>query len=208
MFTGIVTDVGEVLSRAGGVFAIRSSYAAAGIALGASISHDGCCLTVTDVQADGAGSRYTLDVSNETLSKTTLGDWTAGQPINLERALLAGDELGGHIVSGHVDGTALIVDIRPDGLSRRLTFEVGVDLARYIAQKGSVALDGTSLTVNEVEDLPNGVARFGVNLIPHTLTVTTWGRKKSGDRVNLEIDPLARYLERLVSARQVDARRL
>ena len=203
MFTGIVTDVGEVLSRAGGVFAIRSSYPAAGIALGASISHDGCCLTVTDVQPDGLGSRYTLDVSNETLSKTTLGDWAAGRRINLERALLAGDELGGHIVSGHVDGTALIVDMRPDGESQRLTFEVGAGLARYIAPKGSVALDGTSLTVNEVEDLPRGLTRFGINLIPHTLTVTTWGRKKPGDRVNLEIDPLARYLERLVAARKV-----
>ena len=203
MFTGIVTDVGEVLSRAGGVFSIRSSYPAAGIALGASISHDGCCLTVTDVQPDGPGSRYTLDVSNETLSKTTLGDWAAGRRINLERALLAGDELGGHIVSGHVDGTALIVDVRPDGESQRLTFEVGAGLARYIAPKGSVALDGTSLTVNEVEDLPRGLTRFGVNLIPHTLTVTTWGRKKPGDRVNLEIDPLARYLERLVAARKV-----
>lgn len=202
MFTGIITDVGEVISRDGGRFAIRSGYAAAGIALGASISHDGCCLTVTDVAADGTGSRYTLDVSNETLSMTTLGEWQSGRRINLERALQAGDELGGHIVSGHVDGTALIVDLRPDGDSRRLTFEVAANLARYIAPKGSVALDGTSLTVNEVADLANATTHFGVNLIPHTLTVTTWGSKKPGDRVNLEIDPLARYLERLVSARQ------
>ncbi len=202
MFTGIVTDVGEVLARSGGVFTVRSSYAADGIALGASISHDGCCLTVTNVVADGTGSRYTLDVSNETLSKTTLGEWQPGRRVNLERALKAGDELGGHIVSGHVDGTARLVDLRPDGDSRRLTFEVAPEIARYIAPKGSVALDGTSLTVNEVADLAGGTARFGVNLIPHTLTVTTWGSKKPGDRINLEIDPLARYLERLIAVHE------
>ncbi len=193
MFTGIITDVGTVVEKRGGVFTIRSSYGAPGIALGASICHDGCCLTVTNVRADGQGSIYTLDVSNETLSKTTLGTWQQGSRINLERALKAGDELGGHIVSGHVDGTALITDIRPDGESRRLTFEAPPELARFIASKGSVALDGTSLTVNEVDG-----ARFGVNLIPHTLTVTTWGGKKPGDRVNLEIDPLARYVARLM----------
>ena len=198
MFTGIIiTDVGEVIEKRGGVFTIRSSYAADGIALGASICHDGCCLTVTDVRPDGTGSRYTLDVSNETLSKTTLGDWAAARPVNLERALKAGDELGGHIVSGHVDGTATIVDIRPDGDSRRLTFEAPAHLARFIAPKGSVALDGASLTVNEVVG-----NRFGVNLIPHTLTVTTWGRKKSGDRVNIEIDPLARYVARLLETQR------
>ncbi len=197
MFTGIITDVGEVIEKRGGVFTIRSSYAAGGIALGASICHDGCCLTVTDVRPDGTGSRYTLDVSNETLSKTTLGDWAAARPVNLERALKAGDELGGHIVSGHVDGTATIVDIRPDGDSRRLTFEAPAHLARFIAPKGSVALDGASLTVNEVVG-----NRFGVNLIPHTLTVTTWGRKKSGDRVNIEIDPLARYVARLLETQR------
>ena len=202
MFTGIVTDVGEIIARAGGVFTVRAGYPPDGIALGASISHDGCCLTVTQVRADGAGSRYTFDVSNETLSATTLGEWQIGRRINLERALRAGDELGGHIVSGHVDGTVLITDSRPDGDSRRLTFEVGSELARYIAPKGSVALDGTSLTVNEVLDDGGGSTRFGVNLIPHTLTVTTWGSKKPGDRVNLEIDPLARYLERLMAARE------
>ncbi len=196
MFTGIITDLGTVVERQGGVFRIRSSYAADGIALGASICHDGCCLTVTNVVAEGAGSRFTLDVSNETLSKTTLGTWKPDQRINLERALKAGDELGGHIVAGHVDGTARIVDIRPDGDSRRFTFEAPAALARYIAPKGSVALDGTSLTVNEVEG-----NRFGVNLIPHTLTVTTWGGKKAGEAVNLEIDPLARYVARLMEFR-------
>ena len=194
MFTGIITDVGQVIEKRGGVFTIRSAYAADGIALGASISHDGCCLTVTNVTADGTGSRYTLDVSNETLSKTTLGEWTPGRAVNLERALKAGDELGGHIVTGHVDATARIVSIVPDGESRRLTFEVPDGLARYIAEKGSVALDGTSLTVNEVAN-----NRFGVNLIPHTLTVTTWGGKKAGDRVNIEIDPLARYVARALA---------
>ncbi len=196
MFTGIITDVGAVVARNDGVFTIRSSYPAAGIALGASICHDGCCLTVTTLQAAGDGSIYTLDVSNETLSRTTLGDWTPGRKVNLERSLKAGDELGGHIVSGHVDGVARIVDIRSDGDSRRFMLEAPPELARYIAAKGSVALDGTSLTVNEVAD-----ARFGINLIPHTLTVTTWGGRKPGDRVNIEVDLFARYVARLMEAR-------
>ena len=193
MFTGIITDVGTVLARAGGVFTIRSGYPAASIALGASIAHDGCCLTVTGVEPEQAGSGYTLDGSKETLSRTTLGAWHPGIRINVGRGLKAGDEFGGHIVTGHVDGVAAIVDMREDGASRRLTFEAPAGLARFIASKGSVALDGTSLTVNEVDG-----ARFGINLIPHTLTVTTWGGKRSGDRVNLEIDPLARYVARLL----------
>lgn len=197
MFTGIITGIGRVVAADGGRFAIRSDDPAASIALGASICHDGVCLTVTGIEPEGAGSRYTLDVSNETLSLTTLGEWHAGRQVNLERALKAGDELGGHIVSGHVDGVARIVDIRPDGESRRLTFEAPAALAPFIAPKGSVALDGTSLTVNEVDG-----ARFGVNLIPHTLTVTTWGGKKPGDRVNIEIDPLARYVARLLEMRR------
>ena len=164
--------------------------------LGASIAHDGCCLTALEMRADGSGSIYELDVSNETLSKTTLGDWGPGRGVNLERSLKAGDELGGHIVMGHVDGVAVIRDIRDDGESRRFTFEAPAELARFIASKGSVALDGTSLTVNEVDG-----ARFGINLIPHTLAVTTWGRKSIGDRVNLEIDPLARYVARLLEMR-------
>jgi riboflavin synthase len=197
MFTGIISSIGTVIAADGGRFTVRSDYAAETIALGASICHDGVCLTVTGVQSDGAGSRYTLDVSNETLSLTTLGGWAAGRAVNLERALKAGDELGGHIVSGHVDGIARIADIRADGDSRRLTFEAPDALAPFIAPKGSVALDGTSLTVNEVDG-----ARFGVNLIPHTLTVTTWGRKKPGDLVNIEIDPLARYVARLLEMRR------
>ena len=197
MFTGIISGIGTVIAADGGRFTVRSDYAAESIALGASICHDGVCLTVTSVQPDGTGSRFTLDVSNETLSLTTLGEWTPGRPVNLERALKAGDELGGHIVSGHVDGIARIADIRPDGESRRLTFEAPEALTPFIAPKGSVALDGTSLTVNEVDG-----ARFGVNLIPHTLTVTTWGRKKPGDLVNIEIDTLARYVARLLEMRR------
>lgn len=197
MFTGIITDVGEVIGREGGRFAIRSRYDPDGIALGASIACDGCCLTVVTVRADGAGSAFTVDVSNETLSKTTLGSWQAGRPVNLERALRAGDELGGHIVSGHVDGVARIVDTRPDGDSLRVLLELPAQLAPFAAPKGSIALDGTSLTVNEVAG-----ARFGVNLIPATLTQTTWGRKKPGDEVNVEIDLFARYVARIMEFRE------
>ena len=196
MFTGIITALGTLVSREGGRFEIRSPYDAASIAVGASIACDGCCLTATAIVADGRGSRFSLDVSNETRSRTTLGQWHVGDSINLERSLRAGDELGGHIVSGHVDGVAKITDIRPDGDSRRFSIEAPAALARYIAAKGSVALDGTSLTVNEVEG-----NRFGINLIPHTLTVTTWGRKTIGDRINLEIDLFARYVARLMEHR-------
>ncbi len=193
MFTGIISDVGKVVERTGGRYAIRCAYDPATIALGASIACDGCCLTVTRVMPDGAGSVFTVDVSNETLSKTTLGDWAPGTAINLERALRAGDELGGHVVSGHVDGVARILSTTPDGESLRFSFEVPDDLARFIAPKGSVALSGTSLTVNEAEG-----RRFGINLIPHTLTQTTWGRKTPGDPVNIEVDVFARYVARMM----------
>jgi riboflavin synthase len=193
VFTGIISDIGEVSARQGGRYTIRSGYDAAGIDLGASIACDGCCLTVTSMAPHGAGSMFTVDVSNETLSKTTLGDWTTGTAINLERALRAGDELGGHVVSGHVDGVARILSIEPDGDSIRYRFEVPDELARFIAPKGSVALNGTSLTVNEAEG-----RTFGINLIPHTLTQTTWGRKTPGDRVNLEVDVFARYVARMM----------
>ncbi len=196
MFTGIITDIGEVADRKGGQFAIRSAYEAASIALGASISCDGVCLTVTTVQPRVGGCSFTVDVSNETLSKTTLGDWKPGRRVNLERALRAGDELGGHIVSGHVDGLTRIVEIRADGDSFRFTFEAPEHLAMYIAPKGSVALDGTSLTVNEVSG-----TRFGINIIPHTLTMTTWGARKPGEHINLEIDQFARYMARLLEFR-------
>jgi riboflavin synthase len=193
MFTGIITDIGEVARRDGGRFIIRCGYAAETVAIGASIACDGACLTVVEVVPAGKGSAFTVDVSNETLTRTTLGAWQTGRPVNLERALRAGEELGGHIVAGHVDDVGAIVDIRPDGASRRFTVEVPDELARYLAPKGSVALDGISLTVNEVSR-----RRFGINIVPHTLTHTTLGAKKPGDRVNLEVDPIARYVARLM----------
>jgi riboflavin synthase len=203
MFTGIITDIGTVAARQGGIFTIRSAYPAASIALGASIACDGCCLTVTTVRDNESGSIFTLDVSNETLSKTTLDHWQPGQHLNLERALKAGDELGGHIVSGHIDAVARITAITPDGASQRFTIDAPASVARYIAPKGSIALDGTSLTVNDVSG-----NQFGINLIPHTLTQTTWGRKKPGDAINLEIDLfaryVARYLEPMIGARLME----
>jgi riboflavin synthase len=194
MFTGIITDVGELIRRDGGRFDVRSKYDAASIALGASIACNGCCLTVVEARGLPDGhSVFAVDVSNETLSKTTLSKWSMGQPINLERALKAGDEFGGHIVSGHVDGVATVVSVSSDGQSKVFEFEAPRELAKFIAAKGSVALDGTSLTVNTVAQ-----NRFSVNLIPHTLTVTTWGRTRPGDAVNLEIDLIARYAARLM----------
>ena len=197
MFTGLVTDVGEVESRDGGVFRIRSRYPAADIAIGSSIACAGCCLTATAVEAHPMGALFTVDVSNETLSKTTLGSWTADQKVNLELSMTTGGELGGHVVTGHVDGTARISDIRPDGECQRFMLEVPENLSMYIAPKGSVALDGTSLTVNEVAG-----NTFGVNLIPHSLEVTTWGDAGVGDAVNLEVELFARYVARLLEYRR------
>jgi len=197
MFTGIITDIGEVVAREAGRFTLGSAYAARTIAVGASIACDGACLTATSVRAAASGSIFSCDVSNETLLRTNLGDWQPGRRVNLERALTAGDELGGHIVSGHVDGLARIIDLSADGPSRRFTVEAPPELAPYIAAKGSVALDGVSLTVNEVDG-----ARFGVNIIPHTLTQTTLGIKKPGDTLNLEVDLLARYVVRALEYRR------
>lgn len=191
MFTGIITDIGriEALERRGDLRArIGTHYDTATIDIGASIACDGVCLTVV---ALGKGS-FEVEISAETLSKTNLGGWAEGREINLERALKVGDELGGHIVSGHVDGLAEVIARRDEGDSTRLTFRAPHALAGFIAPKGSVALNGTSLTVNEVEG-----ADFGVNLISHTKAVTTWGAVQVGDRVNLEIDTLARYVARL-----------
>lgn len=201
MFTGIVTDVGRIRSverRGDTRFRIGTSYKAEGIETGASIACAGCCLTVVEKGHDESGDWFAVDVSAESLACTTLGTWAEGSRINLERALKAGDELGGHIVSGHVDGVARIVNIRPDGDSMRFVFEAPEGLGRFIAPKGSVTLNGTSLTVNEVEDVKPCGTRFGVNIIPHTQAVTTWGMAKAGDPVNLEIDMLARYVARLV----------
>ncbi|MCH9809181.1 MAG: riboflavin synthase [Alphaproteobacteria bacterium] len=197
MFTGIITDIGTVAARESGRYVIASSYKAPTIEIGASICCDGVCLTVTSVEQDDGGSRFGVDVSNETRSKTTLGDWSPGRRVNLERSLTLGAEMGGHVVSGHVDGLATIVDIRVDGESTRFSFEVPEHLALYIAPKGSISLDGTSLTVNEVS-----AARFGVNLIPHSLKTTTWGEKSRGDKVNLEVDLFARYVARLMEFRK------
>ncbi len=196
MFTGLISDVGTVKARKGGVFTITTAYKLSDADIGASICCDGVCLTATSISADKSGTQFTVDVSNETLGKTTLKDWSEGRKVNLERSLRAGDELGGHIVSGHVDGVAKIVSITADGESRRFVFEAPEHLARYIAPKGSIALDGTSLTVNEVSG-----TRFGVNLIPHSLTVTTWGAKTPGQHVNLEVDVFARYVARLLEFR-------
>ncbi|MFN3934303.1 riboflavin synthase [Parvibaculum sp.] len=205
MFTGIITDVGRVraIERRGDTrFTIATVYDPDGIDIGASIACAGCCLTVVEKGRDAEGNWFAVDVSQESLDCTTLGTWTEGTRINLERALKAGDELGGHVVSGHVDGVARIVDIRPEGDSLRFTFEAPEHLGRFIAPKGSVTLNGTSLTVNEVEDPKSGGnakgTRFGVNIIPHTQAVTTWGMAKAGDPINLEIDMLARYVARLV----------
>lgn len=194
MFTGIVTDIGEVLEveRRGDLRArIGTGYDVGGIDIGASIACDGVCLTVI---ALGSAPRnwFDVEISAETLSKTNLDGWGPGSRINLERALKVGDELGGHIVSGHVDGLAEVVGVRPEGDSLRVTFRAPHALAGFIAPKGSVALNGTSLTVNEVEGVD-----FGINFIPHTQKATTWGGVKLGDRVNLEIDTMARYVARL-----------
>ena len=196
MFTGIISDIGDVVAREGGQFTIRARYPANTLQVGGSMSCDGCCLTMTTVQPEGAGSLFTVDTSNETRSKTTIDDWQRGRRVNLERSLQAGAELGGHVVMGHVDGIARIIDVKNDGECLRFSFEVPDHLAPYIAPKGSVALDGASLTVNEVSD-----NRFGVNVIPHTLTVTTWGAKTSGQTVNLEVDLFARYVARLLEFR-------
>lgn len=197
MFTGIVTDMGEIVSvePKGEVktLTIATDYPAGGIDLGASIAHAGVCLTVTSVAAGGArGTLYTVDAAPETLAITTVGGWQAGGRINLERSLKMGDELGGHMVSGHVDCVAKIVSREDLGTTTRFVFEVPERLARFVAAKGSVALDGTSLTVNEVDG-----NRFSCLLIPHTLAVTTWGARKAGDSVNFEADLMARYAARL-----------
>ncbi len=193
MFTGIINDIGKVAACDGGRFSLRCAYPVESIAIGASIACDGACLTATRVTQVGNGCEFTVDVSNETLSRTTLSDWQPGDRVNLERPLKAGDEFGGHIVAGHVDGVGRIVEMHADGLSRRLILEVPAELARYVAPKGSVTLAGISLTVNEVAK-----SRFGVNVIPHTLTHTTLGAKKPGDRLNVEVDLLARYVARLM----------
>ena len=191
MFTGIVTDIGRVRgvrdTNRDRRFEIETAYDMAGVDLGASISHAGCCLTVVD---KGEGW-FAVEVSGETLGASTLGDWRQGRRINLERAARAGDEMGGHIVSGHVDGVGEVVKVTPEGGSHRLQIRAPRPLHRYIAPKGSISVEGVSLTVNQVEaDI------FGVNIIPHTWEATPLGALHPGDRDNLELDMLARYLAR------------
>lgn len=197
MFTGIVSDVGTIESitplNEGIRLRVATAYDPATIAIGASIAHAGTCLTVTTLPTEGDNSRwYEVEAWEEALRLTTIAGWVPGTRINLERALKVGDELGGHIVSGHVDGTAEIVSIAPEGDAQRFRLRAPDEFAKFVAPKGSVTLDGTSLTVNAVDG-----ATFDVLIISHTLAVTTWGERKAGDKVNFEVDTMARYAARL-----------
>ena len=205
MFTGIITDVATVAERRplneGVRFRIETAYDPATIAIGASIACSGVCLTVVTLSPEGSNARwFEVEAWEEALRLTTVSAWQAGTRINTERALKIGDELGGHIVSGHADGMASIVDRKDEGDAVRFTLEAPAELARFIAPKGSVALDGTSLTVNKVEG-----RRFDVLLIQHSLSVTTWGERQVGDAVNIEVDTMARYAARLVEAEREPA---
>jgi riboflavin synthase len=195
MFTGIITDVGAVqliTKRGDTTIKIATAYDPGSVALGASIACSGACLTVIAKGGREGEGWFSVEASAETMSKTTLGSWVVGTRVNLERSLKVGEEIGGHIVSGHVDGVGDVVSVTPEGDSIRFKIRAPKQLAKFIAAKGSIALDGTSLTVNEVDG-----NSFGVNIIPHTSKVTTWGGVKSGDKLNIEIDMLARYLARL-----------
>ena len=199
MFTGIVTDVGQVLAheeRGDLRLRIRCGYDMSEVARGASISCSGVCLTVVDKGPDW----FAVDVSAETRARTAPGRWEEGARLNLERALRIGDELGGHIVTGHVDGIGAVVSVEPVGDSLAITIAAGPEIAPYIATKGSVCIDGVSLTVNSVEPLAEGV-RFGLNVIPHTAQHSTLGDLRTGREVNIEIDLIARYLERMLASR-------
>jgi riboflavin synthase len=201
VFTGIIQDVGSIRTAEARGGDLRLVVEAAGLPLaraqvGDSIAVNGACLTVVEID----GASFAADVSRETLSLTTLGDCRAGSRVNLEPALRAGDALGGHLVSGHVDGIGEVVDAREDGRSVRVTFRAPVELMRFLARKGSVAVDGVSLTINDLED-----DRFAVNLVPHTLDATTFRGLVPGRRVNLEVDTIARYVERLLAAGETAA---
>ena len=204
MFTGIVTDVGTIESvsplKEGIKLRVATSYDPATIDMGASISHSGICLTVTGLPETGSNGRwFEVEAWEEALRLTTIGTWKEGSPVNLERSLKIGDELGGHIVSGHVDGKAEILSVTEEGDATRYRIRAPEHLAKFVAPKGSIALDGTSLTVVEVVDAEQ--PWFSVSLIPTTLADTTLGTKAPGDRVNLEVDILAKYVERLLGAR-------
>ena len=201
MFTGIISNLGEVLAaeRSSGLLRliIASGYARESVEIGASIAHDGCCLTVVETGPHARGMRHAVEVAAESLALTTLGDLEAGDKVNLERSLRIGDELGGHMVLGHVDGMGEVLGVRPDGEGWRVRIRAPHEIAHLIAPKGSIAIAGVSLTVNEVD----GDA-FGVLIIPHTWAVTTLSRLQAGDKVNLEADMMARYAARLVEARR------
>ena len=200
MFTGIITDIGTIRSRedrGDTRLVISTAYDTGTVDLGASIACSGACLTVVDKGADAEGHWFAIDASAETLARTAPGMWDAGRRLNLERALKIGDELGGHIVTGHVDDIGRIVSVEPVGDSVTVTVVAPASLAPHIAPKGSITVDGVSLTVNEVTDQPNGEAHFTLNIIPHTQEMTTLGEAAEGRPVNLEIDILARYLARM-----------
>jgi riboflavin synthase len=205
MFTGIITDIGKIerIERRGDLrIVVASGYDMGSVDLGASIACSGVCLTVVDKAPAGRPGWFAVDVSGESVSRTAPAMWTEGARLNLERALKVGDELGGHIVTGHVDGIGAVVDVRADGDSHRIEISAPQALAAYLAAKGSITVDGVSLTVNEIADQPGGDVHFAINIIPHTAALTTLGALAPGDRVNLEIDILARYLGRMEQLRR------
>jgi riboflavin synthase len=194
MFTGIISDIGTLVARDGARLGIACGFEPASLEPGGSMACDGCCLTMVRIDRSDSGAMFEVEASNETLARTTLGEWQPGRRINLERPLSLGSELGGHLVTGHIDWVARITKLEPDGDSVRVVLEAPAEFARFIAGKGSIALDGVSLTVNEVDD-----KSFGVNLIAYTLAHTTWRDRMVGDLVNLEVDLLARYVEHIAS---------
>jgi riboflavin synthase len=194
MFTGIISDIGTLVARDGARLDIACGFEPASLEPGGSMACDGCCLTMVRIDRSDSGAMFEVEASNETLARTTLGEWQPGRRINLERPLSLGSELGGHLVTGHIDWVARITKLEPDGDSVRVVLEAPAEFARFIAGKGSIALDGVSLTVNEVDD-----KSFGVNLIAYTLAHTTWRDRMVGDLVNLEVDLLARYVEHIAS---------
>ncbi len=204
MFTGIITALGSIreAKQAGDLRAvIACPFDPAEIAIGASIACSGVCLTVVEKGGAAGDAWFAVDISGESVSRTVPGRWHEGTTLNLEPALKLGDELGGHIVTGHVDGVGEVLGVCPEGDSRRIGFAITADLAPYLAPKGSITIDGVSLTVNDVTDQPDGTCHFAVNIIPHTADVTTLGTLQQGDKANLEIDVLARYLKRMQSLR-------
>jgi riboflavin synthase len=201
MFTGIISDIGTIINAdltpgADALFEVESHYDVASLTMGASVSHQGVCLTLIGFEPSPTGSKWRVQVSEESLDLTTAANWKVGTQLNLERALKMGDELGGHMVSGHVDGIGEIVAITPENESHRVSIKVPTHLAKYVSPKGSIAIDGISLTVNEVDG-----EVFGINVIPHTWQVTTLGQIKIGTLVNLEADQMARYVDRILSYR-------